>query len=182
MGTTALIPVVIIMRSINMIQNSENFATLTLEIEVPMREKKSLTEEEVREIQERAKARLKDILGSFAPRIIASLKRRMKACLTHMLNHAENMYTPCEGIIQWDQKNGSHNHFSIYSYNEMLNCIKAFNNGCLDDIMKNAFWMDQILKALLLDPVEFQDHTDAGGFRYSELISLLCECHVFGQR
>lgn len=171
------------MRSINMVQNSENnYATLTLEIEVPVRKEKFLTEEEVREIEERAKARSKDILGSFAPRIVASLKRRMKACLTHMLNHADNFYSPCEGIVQWDQKNGSRNYFNIPSYNEMLNCIKAFNNGCLDEIIKNAFWIDQIIKALLNDPVEFQDHTDAGGFRYSELISLLCECHVFGQR
>lgn len=171
------------MRSINMVSNRENkCVTLTLELEVPMSKERTLTEEEVREIQERARARSKDILGSFAPRIIASLERRMKACLTNMLNHSEDMYSPCEGIVQWVRKDGSHANFNIYSYNQMLSCIKAFKSGCLDQIMINTFWVDQILKALLNDPLEFQDHRDAGNFRYSELISLLCECHMFKER
>lgn len=168
------------MRSINMVSNrEEKTAVLTLELNIPILEERFLNEGELKEIQERARARSKDILGSFAPRIISSLERRMKACLTNMLNHSEDMYCPCEGIVQWDRKDGSRNYFNIPSYNAMLNCIKAFKNGCLDDILNDAFWIDQILKALLNDPLEFQDHRDAGNFRYSELISLLCECHVF---
>lgn len=168
------------MRSINMIQNhEEKTAILTLELNIPMTEEKILNEKELKEIQERAKARSRDILGSFAPRIISSLERRMKACLTNMLNHSEDMYSPCGGVVQWDRKDGSRNYFSVNSYNAMLNCIKAFKNGCLDVILDNAFWIDQILKALLNDPLEFQDHRDAGNFRYSELVSLLCECHMF---
>lgn len=170
------------MKSINYTEN-ESYATVTLELNVPMRRmERELSDEEFAEIERRRKARACDILGSFAKRISASLQRRMHACLTIMLSHAQDFYSPAHKCIQWDRKDGSRNYFNIESYNEMLNCEKALHMGELDSILKNAFWIDQILKALLNDPVEFQDHSDAGGFRYSELVSLLCEVHVFRQR
>lgn len=172
------------MRSINFVENPENnYATVTLELNVPIvKMDRELTDDEFKEIEKRQKARAADLLGSFASRLIASLQRRMDACLTIMLSHARDFYSPAYKCIQWDRKDGSHNYFNVESYNEMLNCEKALRMGEFNSVLKNAFWVDQILKALLNDPVEFQDHSDAGGFRYSELVSLLCEVHVFGQR
>ena len=172
------------MRSINFVEHPENnCVTMTLELNVPIKKcEKSLTDDEFKELECRRKERARDLLGSFAPRLIASLQRRMDACLSIMLSHARDFYSPAHKCIQWDRKDGSRNYFNVESYNEMLNCEKALHMGEFNSVLKNAFWVDQILKALLNDPVEFQDHSDAGGFRYSELISLLCEVHVFGQR
>ena len=39
---------------------------------------------------------------------------------------------------------------------------------------------DQKIKALLNDTE--QDHSDCGGFKYSELVSMLCELHAFGTK
>ena len=51
--------------------------------------------------------------------------------------------------------------------------IKALRESQFKAYFENKFWVDQTLKALLNDTE--MHHEDKGCFKYSELISLLCE-------
>ena len=154
-------------------------ATISLEYIVPRVPTKELSKEEASEIREMNEKRNANIIASFSNRIISSVKRRMDACKKNMLNHLVDgtAVCPCEGIIQWTRKDGSEGIFNLQSYNRMTEIIELLQMEKYNSIINNSNYADQILKAFLNDPIEFQDHSDANGYRYSELITLLCGCH-----
>jgi len=118
-----------------------------------------------------------DILGSFSTRIIESLRRRIAACEAKLVHHLDTAYTTEYGqrILY---KNGKvQESFNYPNYQGMKDCIKALEFSSFRAVLDNRPWIDQILKALLNDPE--QNHEDAGGFKYSQLVSLLCEVHMF---
>lgn len=120
-----------------------------------------------------------DVIGAFSPRIITSLERRMQACQRNLLNHLEDIEYN-DGIhICWRRKDGTGGDFNIPSFKAMQDCIKALEHSCFKDFCKNKLWIDQTLKALLNDTE--QDHSDCGGFRYSQLVSILCELQACPQ-
>jgi hypothetical protein len=55
----------------------------------------------------------------------------------------------------------------------MKDALVALRNGKYKSFVENKCWIDQTLKALLNDTE--MHHEDKGSFKYSELISLLCE-------
>lgn len=114
-----------------------------------------------------------DIIGAFSPRIIASLERRMQACQRNLLNHLEDIEYNDGQHICWRRKDGTGGDFNVPSFRAMQDAVKALEHSCFKEFCSMKVWIDQTLKALLNDTE--QDHSDMGGFRYSQLVSILCE-------
>jgi hypothetical protein len=114
-----------------------------------------------------------DIIGAFSPRIIASLERRMQACQSLLIAHINDIEYNDGRHICWRRKDGTSGDFNIPSFEAMQKCIKALENSDFKMFCTKRPWIDQTLKALLNDTE--QDHSDMGGFRYSQLVSVLCE-------
>jgi len=118
-----------------------------------------------------------DIIGAFSPRIIASLERRMQACQSLLIAHINDIEYNDGKHICWHRKDGTGGDFNIPSFEAMQKCIKALENSDFKIFCTRRSWIDQTLKALLNDTE--QDHSDMGGFRYSQLVSVLCELQAF---
>lgn len=123
-------------------------------------------------------ARQMDILGSFANVIIESLQRRMEACKHKLFKSLESASVLDNGAQILYKIGNRHESFNLPSYQAMEDCVKALQFSCFREVLETPEWIDQILKALLNDPAEYQTHEDCGGFAYSQLISLLCERHI----
>ena len=108
--------------------------------------------------------------------LIGALTRRMQACLHNLANHLEDIvYADEEGHIIYRRKDGSLGNFNLLSFNAMKDCIILLDQA-LPVVLGNPIMVDQLLKALLNDTE--QHHEDRGTYKYSELISMLCECHM----
>lgn len=124
-------------------------------------------------VRQRGIALMMDIIGAFSPRIIASLERRMQACQRNLLNHLEDIEYNDGMHICWRRKDGTGGDFNVPSFKAMQDAVKALEHSCFREFCTKKVWVDQTLKALLNDME--QDHSDCGGFRYSQLVSVLCE-------
>lgn len=120
--------------------------------------------------------RMMDILGSFSNVIKESLERRMEACQQNLINHIQDVKFNDGQHIEYSCKNGSYGTFNVLSFQGMQDCVKALKESQFKSVLKNKLWIDQILKALLNDTE--QHHEDQGVFKYSNLISMLCELHA----
>ena len=117
-----------------------------------------------------------DIIGAFSSRIIASLERRQEACKAKLFKNIGTAFTDPNGLqIVYKEDNRTCT-FNMLSYNAMLDCIKALQFSQFRTVLENPMWIDQIIKALLNDTE--QNHEDAGGFKYSQLVSMLCSIHM----
>jgi hypothetical protein len=114
-----------------------------------------------------------DMIGAFSPRIISSLQRRMAACQQLLIAHLEDVEYNDGKHICWHRKDGTSGCFNIPSFRAMQDCVKALENSRFKEFTQKKVWIDQVLKALLNDTE--QDHSDSGVFRYSQLVSTLCE-------
>lgn len=115
-----------------------------------------------------------DLLGTYSPILIASLERRMEACERNLLNHINDIeYADECGHIVYVRKDRTRGGFNVPSYNAMKDCVKALRQSQFKSFFENKGWVDQTLKALLNDTE--MHHEDKGPFKYSELITLLCE-------
>lgn len=151
---------------------TEKNVVMSFELLIPKKLGKG-ADGDIDSFKQRAFARMIDIIGAFSPRIIASLERRIQACQRNLLNHLEDIEYNDGMHICWCRKDGTSGSFNIPSFNAMKDCVSAFQHSNFADFCKKRGWIDQTLKALLNDTE--QDHSDMGGFRYSELISILCE-------
>lgn len=120
--------------------------------------------------------RMMDLLGSFSDIIKASLERRMEACQQNLINHIQDVEFNDGRHIVYHRKDGSCGTFNVSSFQGMQDCVKALKESQFKSVLKNKLWIDQILKALLNDTE--QHHEDQGVFKYSDLISMLCELHA----
>lgn len=118
-----------------------------------------------------------DIVGAFSTRLIASIERRQKACLKLLLKHEDDIVFNNGIHVEWKRKDGSIGYFNVPSFEAMNRALGQLRLGNYSKFVEDHNEVDQALKALLNDPVEFQDHSDAGGFTYANLISTLCELH-----
>lgn len=119
----------------------------------------------------------KSIIEAYVDILIDTLKRRMAACILHLELHVEDIeYADNCGHIVWKRKDGSCGQFNVKSYEAMEQAVKALKSGCFKEFLEKPIWIDQTLKALLNDPVD--THKDLKEYKYSELVSLLCEAHV----
>ena len=116
---------------------------------------------------------LMDITGAFSERIIKSLERRMEACQQNLLFHLKDVIYNDGNRILYKRKNGTLHSFNTPSFEAMKDAVKALTHGEYKSFVSNKVWIDQTLKALLNDTE--QDHSDSGGFAYSDLVSMLCE-------
>ena len=124
-------------------------------------------------VRQRGIVLMMDIIGAFSPRIIASLERRMQACQSLLINHINDIEYNDGQHICWRRKDGTGGDFNIPSFRAMQDAVKALEHSCFREFCSMKVWIDQTLKALLNDTE--QDHSDCGGFRYSQLVSILCE-------
>lgn len=153
------------------IQFNPNGASINFNI--PIKDMKIPTEQEIYDADIRKKHYLYDMLGSFAPRLIEAIQSRMEACRVKLISHIGEAWTPCEGFICWERKNGQTDHFIVPSYQKMELGIKYLQTSQWNKFLDIQI-VDQTIKALLNMPE--LDHSDCGGFRFSELVSALMEC------
>jgi hypothetical protein len=121
-----------------------------------------------------------DILGAFSKRIIESLKRRQEACVAKLVKNMGSAFVQEFGTQIFFKEGKRLCTFNIPSYQVMDECIDMLQNSQFREILEHPqvfVFADQMLKALLNDPE--QNHEDAGGFKYSQLVSLLCEIHMY---
>jgi len=115
-----------------------------------------------------------DLIGVYSSILIASLERRMQACEQNLIRHLDDIeYADNCGHIVYVRKDKTRGSFNIRSFNAIKDAIKALSQSQFRSFVKNKFWIDQTLKALLNDTE--MHHEDKGCFKYSELVSLLCE-------
>ena len=115
-----------------------------------------------------------DLIGAYSPILIASLMRRMQACEQNLIRHFDSIeYADNCGHIVYVRKDNSRGQFNIPSFEAMKNAVKALQQSEFKAFVQNKLWIDQTLKALLNDTE--QHHDDLKEFKYSELVSLLCE-------
>ena len=158
--------------------NRENkYTEMEMAIRIPFCNKQQGSDFDIDRAQKRQEAYTWDLLGSFSDRLIASLERRMQACQELLIRHLNDVeYSDDCGHIVYRRKDGTCGTFNVSSFNLMKDAVKALKQSCWRDFLKNPWWADQTLKALLNDTE--QDHSDEGKFKYSEIVSLLCEIHV----
>ena len=115
-----------------------------------------------------------DLIGEYSSILIASLKRRMLACEQNLIKHLDSIeYADNCGHIVYVRKDKTRGGFNVYSFNAMKDAVKALSQSQFKAFFENKCWVDQTLKALLNDTE--MHHEDRGCFKYSDLISLLCE-------
>ena len=118
-----------------------------------------------------------DLLGTYSEIIMSSLVHRMTACMNNLKNHFNDIeYCDECGHIVYVRKDNTRGQFNVPSYEAMQDAIKALQQSSYKEFLENPVWVDQTLKALLNDTEHHQ--VDLKEFKYSELISLLCEAHV----
>lgn len=156
------------------------YTEMNLNIQIPFCNKQEGSDFDLDRVRKRNDAYVYDLLGSFSNRLIASLERRMKACQENLIRHLDDIeYSDECGHIVYVRKDGTRGTFNVPSFNLMKEAVKALQQSQWRAFMSNPFWADQTLKALLNDPE--QDHSDEKNFKYSELVSLLCEIHTSGR-
>lgn len=155
---------------------------MVMSVQIPFCNKqKAGSDFDVDRVRTHAKAFSFDLLGSFSKRLIASLERRMQACQKNLLAHICDIeYADECGHIVYVRKDGTRGTFNMPSFKSMQLAILALKQSRWGDFMSNPIWVDQTLKALLNDPE--QDHSDEGKFKYSEIVSLLCEVHTIAMQ
>jgi hypothetical protein len=125
-------------------------------------------------MRQRSKGYALDLIGAYSPILIASLERRMQACEQNLLRHFDDIeYADNCGHIVYVRKDKTRGSFNVPSFNAMKEAVAALHKSQFKAFFENKFWIDQTLKALLNDTE--MHHEDKGCFKYSELISLLCE-------
>lgn len=159
------------MKNTNFVE-TENSIKMSFELLIPKKYGKG-ADGDIDSFKQRVFAKMLDIIGTFSPRLIKSLERRMQACQRNLLSHLEDIEYNDGHHICWRRKDGTSGDFNVPSFQAMQDCVKALEHSCFKDFCKNKAWVDQTLKALLNDTE--QDHSDCGGFRYSQLVSILCE-------
>jgi hypothetical protein len=115
-----------------------------------------------------------DLIGAYSPILIASLERRMQACEQNLVKHLDSIeYADECGHIVYVRKDKTRGGFNIPSFKAMKEAVAALHKSQFKSFFENKCWIDQTLKALLNDTE--MHHEDKGCFKYSELVSLLCE-------
>jgi hypothetical protein len=125
-------------------------------------------------MRQRSKGYALDLIGAYSPILIASLERRMQACEENLVRHLNDIeYADNCGRIVYVRKDKTSGSFNVPSFNAMKDAVAALHKSQFKSFFENKCWIDQVIKALLNDTE--QHHEDKGCFKYSELISLLCE-------
>lgn len=156
--------------------NNVSNIVLNLEVEIPRKEWNECTEQDLLESRNAARQKTCELIRAFSYRLIDSLKRRMAACQKNLLNHINDCTAYGGCTIMWIRKDGTKGYFNIPSFETMKDAVDALEHRNWWTFYRSKPMVDQTIKALMNDPE--QDHSDAEQFRYSELVSALCEALV----
>ena len=138
--------------------------------------KKSLSEIDLDKIYANRKNFMLKVLESYRDYLITVLRNRMKACVNYLFKHREDIIYNDGNQIVYSRKDGSTNSFNVSSYMAMQDCMFALEQRNFDAITDNRVWCDQLIKAICND--RDTNKEDAGVVKFSNLISILCECHA----
>ena len=158
--------------------NRENkYTEMSMTISIPFCNKQKGSDFDLDKERLKGEEYCQEVIKAFSKRIIASLERRMKACQDLLVRHLDDIeYSDENGHIVYRRKDGTCGNFNVASFQKMQLIVANFCH-LSDAILKDSMALDQILKALLNDTE--QDHSDAGKFKYSELISILLESFYY---
>jgi hypothetical protein len=117
-----------------------------------------------------------DIIGSFSAYLTLLLKRRGEACMKLLRNHINDVFFNDGFTIAWHRKDGSVGYFCIPGYESTYRAIDQLQHGRYKEFLVTPSSVDQAIKAIMNDPE--LDHADCGSFKFSELVSVLCEVHL----
>ena len=110
-------------------------------------------------------------MAAFAGFLVESLKRRYSACHHKLCDHADEIVFADGNTYEWPT--GCYN---VPSAEKMLDTIALLEDEKWDTVLRDKCAVDQILKSLLNDD---EPHpVRENGYKYSELISILTECHA----
>lgn len=116
-----------------------------------------------------------DIIVTFSPYIIELLSKRMEACMKLLRAHVNDVIFNNGYTIAWRRKDNSIGYFNAPSYQVMEEAVKLLKDGEYNKYMKSLPMIDQTIKAIMNDPD--LDHSDRGNYKFSQLVSVLCEIH-----
>ena len=155
---------------------TENALNIALDIPKLIETAQKIKEEQRKDPQVQIREHAEMTLAKFSDTLTATLHRRMSACQKNLLNHLEDI-TYNDGLrIHWKRKDGSEGKFFVESYEVMSKCLVLLGMKRYGEILDNWAMIDQIIKALMNDTQ--QDRKDRGIYKYSDLVSILCEVHV----
>lgn len=123
----------------------------------------------------RSPDRAMEIIGSFSAYLIILLKRREEACIKLLRNHINDVFFNDGFTIAWHRKDGTVGYFCIPGYENIQKAIEQLQHGRYKEFLDTFSSVDQAIKAIMNDPE--LDHADCGSFKFSELVSVLCEYH-----
>lgn len=117
-----------------------------------------------------------DIIGSFSAYLTLLLKRRGEACMKLLRNHINNVFFNDGFTIAWHRNDGTVGYFCVPGYESIQKAIEQLQHGRYKEFLDTPSSVDQTIKAIMNDPE--LDHSDCGSFKFSELVSVLCEVHL----
>lgn len=117
------------------------------------------------------------IIEQFASHIINALKERGDACISNLMNHINDVIACAEFTIVYKRKDGTIHQFNLPSYKDMKDAIKVLKDSDWTGFLNNPRFVDQSIKALYWVD---RPQDESGKFKFSDLISLLTEVHMFG--
>lgn len=120
------------------------------------------------------------IIDSFSSYLVTLLKNRKEACMKLLRSHLNDIFYNNGFTIAWHRKDGTTGYFNIPTYKLMCEAIQALKLGNYEIFLNSKPMIDQAIKAVMNEPS--LDHSDAGTFKFSELVSVLCEYHIMPEQ
>ncbi len=157
------------------IRPTENGVEISINVLFPFI-KKSLSKIALNKIHSDRKEFMQKVLESYRDYLMTVLSDRMNACVNNLFVHREDVVSNDGNQIVYLRKDGSLNSFNVPSYMAMQDCMYALEHREFNSIADNKVWCDQLIKAICND--RDTNKEDAGTIKFSNLISVLCECHA----
>lgn len=124
----------------------------------------------------------KKVIDAFKMTLLEAIEARMEACYSNLQNHLKDIIFSDQFCIVYRRENGSTHSFNIPSYRAMEACRKCLltmdTDKIFEDLKANSQWAEQLCKALYW----VENKADRNGQCFSDLISLLMECAMYGPR
>lgn len=152
------------------IRPTENGVEISINVLFPFANK-ALSEIDLEKIYSDRKEFVLKVFESYRDYLITVLRNRMNACVNNLFAHREDVVFNDGNQIIYYRKDGSTNSFNVPSYMEMQDCMHALEHREFNSIADN-----KLIKAICND--RDTNKEDAGTIKFSNLISVLCECHA----
>lgn len=163
------------MKNKSQIRPTENGVEISINVLFPF-VKNASSEIDLDKIYFDRKEFMLNTLKSYRDYLVTVLRKRMNACVNNLFEHRKDVVFNDGNQIVYSRKDGSTNSFNVPSYMAMQECMFALEQGNSDAVADNKVWCDQLIKAICND--RDTNKEDAGTIKFSNLISILCECHA----